>query len=659
MALIVFLLVAFNPAEAGTKHYTLVSGESDFYFGYISYIPTEPAGRLPEVLRAGLPKSETASLNFPLGPGDLITTYDLPCEIQFDSGTIIRLERESKLKIETIMAESLSSGEQLSNLILEKGQAYLMYTAYNSWETFQLLTPNSALKMKNHTVAMIGVTEGGETKLSVKEGKVSVLYGPSGEQLRSAQVREGESLVVSQNHRLEKKDYFQEFKEFETWNVELNKRFLELHKGVTPLPKPIQKLPAAVFYFAQRYSNQYGEWLWDDYYGYVWRPFYNDVYPWGNWSPYVYGRWTYLNGSLFWVPGEPWGWVPYHLGIWQWDEKKGWVWIPGSAFAPAWAAWDFYMGYYAWRPWMLTDWLGYGYYGYDPYLFSSYYDTYVGLNPGQYVGQEVLSKVTRNQLKRPQTQIQSIPESYKKLVTNLSKALERHDPEVARRVGLKYPEPMVVKADDLSAGNIHEKRVPIGELIEKIKDKSAGPVNRVERNGGDSGWDQRIAIAAYLKSKKTPNNISSDRNLKGEIKIDADVRQENRSVGQASPPGARKENVTAAIRQKDQIPSASNLRFRDWNPDLKMARELGVRIIYDSFRNLVVSPELGLTSREARAIRNGLRSSGFGHYGSYSGPAASSNSPSSSASGESSSTSSSPSSSSHSSGRPPHTGEKK
>ena len=38
---------------------------------------------------------------------------------------------------------------------------------------------------------------------------------------------------------------------------------LTLHKGETPLPKPIQKLPKAVFYFAQKYSNIHGEWLWD------------------------------------------------------------------------------------------------------------------------------------------------------------------------------------------------------------------------------------------------------------------------------------------------------------------------------------------------------------------------------------------------------------
>ncbi len=125
-------------------------------------------------------------------------------------------------------------------------------------------------------------------------------------------------------------------------------------------------MPPAVFYFAQTYGNYYGEWLWDDFYGYVWRPYIdNGRYPWG-WGPYYYGQWSYSGGQMFWVPQEPWGWIPYHLGIWQWDKKHGWVWLPGSLFAPAWVDWDFYFGYACWRPWNLFDWM----YG-DPYMYGS------------------------------------------------------------------------------------------------------------------------------------------------------------------------------------------------------------------------------------------------------------------------------------------------
>ncbi len=78
-------------------------------------------------------------------------------------------------------------------------------------------------------------------------------------------------------------------------------------------------------------------------------------YPWGSWQPYFYGNWSDYNGQLFWVPGEPWGWVPYHLGLWMWDQKSGWVWMPGSMFAPAWVDWEFLSGHYFWRPFTLFD----------------------------------------------------------------------------------------------------------------------------------------------------------------------------------------------------------------------------------------------------------------------------------------------------------------
>lgn len=603
-----------QPATAASKHYTLVNGEGNFYYGYISYIPEEPGTRAPEVVRPGLARPETVSLNFPLGPGDLVITYDKPCEIQFDSGTIVRLGTDTRLKIETIMAQSLSSDDQLSNLLLEKGQVYLMYTAYNSWEVFQLLTANAALKMKNKTVLMTRVTDNGETWLTVKEGKASLLYGPSSQELKTLAARKGTSLLVHSDHRIEIRDSFPEFSQFEAWNADLNKHFLELHKGLTPLPKPIQKLPPAVFYFAQYYSNQYGEWVWDDYFGYVWRPFYNDYYPWGNWSPYYYGNWTYLNGQLFWVPSEPWGWVPYHLGLWQWDKKKGWIWIPGSAFAPAWAVWDFYFGYYSWRPWFLYDWLGY--YGYAYGDLYGYWHTYgpggTVLLPGESLEQPALRKITKDQLKKPQASAQTmpIPSNYKKMVVSLARAIDRGDQEVLKRIGARPPEPILVRPDDLGARDLAARKVSWGELAEKIKQvQSAGETDGATRGTGPA-WN--LAVFRFLKSKNETEAVRSSADDPKEVK--ARLTERPALKQQVVPPEvqARPElRRNAENRPLAGKPEVQGLRFRDWNPDLKTARQLGVRIAYDSSRNSVVSPELGFTSREARNLGLRITPGGF------------------------------------------------
>jgi hypothetical protein len=63
------------------------------------------------------------------------------------------------------------------------------------------------------------------------------------------------------------------------------------------------------------------------------------------------------------------------------------------------------------------------------------------------------------------------------------------------------------------------------------------------------------------------------------------------------------------------------MRFRDWNPDLRVARELGVRIEYSSARNEVRCPELNLSSRD-RERATGLAPHLTAHGVSY-GPAVS------------------------------------
>lgn len=625
----------WQPGIAASRYYTLVNGERDFYFGFISYIPEEPGVRAPEIIRNGLARAETGRLNFPLGPGDLIITYDKPCEIQFDSGTIIRLGTDTRLKIETIMTQSLSSDDQLSNLYLEKGQVYLMYTAYNSWEVFQLLTVNAALKMKNKTVLMLRATEWEETWLKVMEGKASLLYGPSSAGLKSLSARKGTSLIIDSRHQIQMKEGFLELAAFEAWNAELNKHFLDLHRGLSPLPKPIQKLPRAVLYFAQFYSSQYGEWIWDDYLGYVWRPFYNDYYPWGNWSPYYYGNWTYLNGQLFWVPAEPWGWVPYHLGLWQWDKKKGWVWIPGSAFAPAWAVWDFYFGYYSWRPWLLYDWLYYYGYGYDYSYWGIYYPGRPGLQPGEGSGQPVLRRITRDQMKKSQMANAPIPDSYKKIVASLARALDRGDPEVLKRISARPPEPMVVSAEDLGAPNLASRKIPVSEIAGRIKPVQTETDRTGLARSTQPAWNQ--VVFHFLESKNRielgSSAISESRVTRAMLAEKQQPKQPGRVVGMKNGSGPA---ISTSSRPGHQLPASSSLRFRDWNPDLRIARQLGLRIVYDSSRNAVVSPELGISSREIKQERIRLTPQGLVHYA----PAGGLGAPASGSYSESSTTSS-------------------
>ncbi|MBC7364748.1 MAG: FecR domain-containing protein, partial [Candidatus Aminicenantes bacterium] len=210
--LLVFLvLLTAYLAIAGEKHYTLSNGEKDFYFGHISYLPEDIGTKNPEVLRSGFMAGEEVQLNFPVVPGDVIITYDRPCEIQFDTGTIIRLDVNSRLKVETILAQTLSSEQKLSSLFLEKGRMYVMYTAYNSWEIFQLVTPSAALKMRNHTVLAVSQDGPDSTRISVRQGSTKVLFGPDEKNLKAQTIKKGENAIIGQSPEIKRASNFSDF----------------------------------------------------------------------------------------------------------------------------------------------------------------------------------------------------------------------------------------------------------------------------------------------------------------------------------------------------------------------------------------------------------------------------------------------------------------
>ena len=162
--LFIGLLLAVSLAAGAADNYQLVSGPEDFYYGHISLVDIKNDGKDPMVLREGATAAEPATLNLPLGPGDTIfTSAERRCEIQFDNGTVLRLDVNTELKIEALMAQSLSARTKISNLVLRKGRAFAMYKEYSSKEMFQIITANAAVKLAHNAVATIGFAAGAGT----------------------------------------------------------------------------------------------------------------------------------------------------------------------------------------------------------------------------------------------------------------------------------------------------------------------------------------------------------------------------------------------------------------------------------------------------------------------------------------------------------------
>jgi hypothetical protein len=90
----------------------------------------------------------------------------------------------------------------------------------------------------------------------------------------------------------------------------------------------------------------YGNWVSTPDYGYAWSP--TNVGQ--DWEPYTNGHWVWTDYGWTWVSYEPWGWAPYHYGRWVYTDYDGWVWIPGTRWAPAWVTWYEGSDYVGWAP---------------------------------------------------------------------------------------------------------------------------------------------------------------------------------------------------------------------------------------------------------------------------------------------------------------------
>ncbi|OGD15665.1 MAG: hypothetical protein A2V76_09350 [Candidatus Aminicenantes bacterium RBG_16_63_14] len=643
----VILGIVFLVASSGlwaAEHYKVVNGPKDFYFGHISYVEATQEGTDPVVLREGQSVPEQAVLNLPIGPGDTIkTSADRRCEIQFDTGTVVRLDFNTVVRVETILARSLSSLEQISNLALDKGRIYVMYREYDRREIFQVLTPNAAVKMKHNSVVLITAAEDGSTEAQVKYGKTQMRFGASERLLEDQTVRKGERLIVQKDNQFQLAPAIADTA-FDLWNKEVNAHFEDLHEGLTTLPKPVQKLPGAVFYFAQTYGSRYGEWLWDDMYGYIWRPFVNNgMYPWG-WQPYYYGQWAMTGGQMFWVPQEPWGWIPYHLGIWQWDKKHGWVWLPGSMFAPAWATWDFYFGYACWRPWGLYDWMGYpyAYYGSGFNYLDGAWDynwPYTDGGPGT-PWRPALNVIRKDQLKQPVAPPLPIPSEVKGALKKVTAAYKQGDARIRDSASAVPGHFVFVAKGDLKVRAVNEKALTWQEIPKTGAPpaKASGVLRRPA--------DPQREAARIFRSGETPavrpqrREDPAAKPIEGKNFVAVPLAPERPAAPARRDDGSRaKRDIGepgAGVRT-GQGPAGRNaspaVRFRDWNPDVKIARELGVHIEYSSQGNEVRCPELRISSQDRErgsGIVPHLTSQGISY-----GPAGSSGSVGSGSSGSS------------------------
>ena len=127
-------------------------------------------------------------------------------------------------------------------------------------------------------------------------------------------------------------------------------------------------------------------------YGYCWQP--SVAVSNSNWRPYSDGYWAYTDVGWTWVSYEDFGWATYHYGRWTRLRDRGWFWVPGREWGPAWVSWRTGGDYVGWAP---LPPRGRGEVDYDDRPISGQVDVEFDIGPAyynfvdvRYIGEPVL-----------------------------------------------------------------------------------------------------------------------------------------------------------------------------------------------------------------------------------------------------------------------------
>ena len=116
-----------------------------------------------------------------------------------------------------------------------------------------------------------------------------------------------------------------------------------------------------------------GDWFDVEGYGFVFQPRVANA---RGWRPYTDGGWVWTEQGWTWKSNEPFGWATYHYGRWARLSRRGWVWVPGSEWAPAWVAWRRSEQFVGWAP-LPPE-------AHNPGGFNSAVDEYYDIGAGSY-----------------------------------------------------------------------------------------------------------------------------------------------------------------------------------------------------------------------------------------------------------------------------------
>lgn len=258
-----------------------------------------------------------AELNRPVIPGDsLWADANTRMELQLDAA-VLRIADGTALRLASL-------DNNAAQFELPQGRLYLHVFKFASNQTYEVDTPNAVFTTSEPGSYLIEVdSETNKTTVSVFEGTGS-LYGQTGESVTlitpKTYVLIGNDITQLQTMELIGGD------DFISWCQSRDEKLEQAYAEPIAAPKVV----------GYGDLNTYGTWTDDPDYGHIWSP--SSVSE--DWAPYREGHWESIEPwGWTWIDDEPWGFAPYHYGRWLYVHGH-WYWVPGPmdvepVYAPA------------------------------------------------------------------------------------------------------------------------------------------------------------------------------------------------------------------------------------------------------------------------------------------------------------------------------------
>jgi hypothetical protein len=285
-------LIVPNPSAA-QERYPAVARLS-FVSGPVSYSRGDDPGEWDEAIE-----------NIPLTIGDrLYTPAEGRAEMQISSGNFIRLAPRSYLS-------TLNLSDDVKQFYLGEGIAFLNIRRLAPDELIEIDTPNVSVTLEEPGRYRIAVDENGDSRISVRRGRVSVAAGGKQIAVENSEIRVyGLDAPRYEIVGLSAEDGF------DRWAAERDDRFERDYRGASQY--------ASEDIIGVEELSQYGRWESIPEYGHAWTP--ANVA--AGWVPFTVGRWYWQDPwGWNWISGERWGWATSHYGRWV-PYRGRWYWVP-------------------------------------------------------------------------------------------------------------------------------------------------------------------------------------------------------------------------------------------------------------------------------------------------------------------------------------------